>query len=35
MAAGGATLLVFPDSQIGIDRFVMPFNGASYFIILS
>jgi uncharacterized membrane protein YhhN len=35
LAAGGAALFVLSDSLIGINRFVSPFNGASYLIILS
>ncbi|WP_330115094.1 lysoplasmalogenase [Pseudomonas sp. JS3066] len=35
LAAGGAALFVLSDSLIGINRFVSPFDGASYFIILS
>lgn len=34
-AAGGAVLFVLSDSLIGINRFVAPFEGASYLIILS
>jgi alkenylglycerophosphocholine/alkenylglycerophosphoethanolamine hydrolase len=35
LAAGGAALFVLSDSLIGINRFVAPFEGASYAIILS
>ncbi|MFC5697401.1 lysoplasmalogenase family protein [Pseudomonas sp. GCM10022186] len=35
MTAGAAALFVRSESLIGIDRFVIPFNGANYFIILS
>jgi alkenylglycerophosphocholine/alkenylglycerophosphoethanolamine hydrolase len=35
LAAGGAALFVLSDSLIGINRFVAPFDGASYAIILS
>ncbi|GLZ87791.1 membrane protein [Metapseudomonas resinovorans] len=35
LAAGGAALFVLSDSLIGINRFVSPFDGASYSIILS
>ena len=35
MAASGAAVFVPSGNLIGIDRFVIPFNGASYFIILS
>ena len=35
LAAGGAALFVVSDSLIGINRFVSPFSGASYLIILS
>ncbi|BAN49988.1 lysoplasmalogenase [Metapseudomonas resinovorans] len=35
LAAVGAALFVLSDSLIGINRFVTPFSGASYFIILS
>ncbi|WP_044870590.1 lysoplasmalogenase [Pseudomonas sp. LFM046] len=35
LAAGGAALFVLSDSLIGINRFVSPFTGASYLIILS
>lgn len=35
LAAGGAVAFVFSDSVIGINRFVSPFNAASYIIILS
>ncbi|AOE86849.1 membrane protein [Pseudomonas sp. TCU-HL1] len=34
-AAGGEALFVLSDSLIGINRFVSPFDGASYLIILS
>lgn len=34
-AAGGALLFVFSDSLIGINRFVAPFDGARYAIMLS
>lgn len=35
LAAGGALLFVLSDSLIGINRFVAPFEGARYAIILS
>lgn len=35
LAAGGAALFVLSDSLIGINRFVSPFNAASYLIILT
>ncbi|MDG9922694.1 MULTISPECIES: lysoplasmalogenase [unclassified Pseudomonas] len=35
LAAGGAALFVLSDSLIGINRFVAPFEGAGYAIILS
>lgn len=35
LAAGGAALFVLSDSLIGINRFVAPFDGARYAIILS
>ncbi|WP_052081168.1 lysoplasmalogenase [Pseudomonas sp. ML96] len=35
LAAGGAALFVLSDSLIGINRFVAPFEGARYAIILS
>ncbi|WP_317847316.1 lysoplasmalogenase [Pseudomonas sp. HTZ2] len=35
LAAIGAGLFVFSDSLIGIDRFVMPFAGAQFLIILT
>lgn len=35
LAAGGATLFVLSDSLIGVNRFVAPFEGASYLIILT
>ena len=35
LAAGGAVLFVLSDSLIGINRFVAPFDGARYAIILS
>jgi uncharacterized membrane protein YhhN len=35
LAAGGALLFVLSDSLIGINRFVAPFDGARYAIILS
>jgi len=35
LAAAGAVLFVFSDSLIGINRFVVPFDSASYLIILS
>lgn len=35
LAAGGAVLFVVSDSLIGINRFVMPFEGASLAILLS
>jgi len=35
LAAGGAALFVLSDSLIGINRFVEPFDGARYAIILS
>lgn len=35
LAAGGAALFVLSDSLIGINRFVSPFDGANYLIILT
>lgn len=35
LAAGGAALFVLSDSLIGINRFLSPFSGASYLILLS